>query len=117
MKKFCFKLRGRKISLNVKKVSFFGEVIGLMFSSREKSQALLFDFKKKCRISLHSLFVFYKFLVVWFDENNKIVDVKIVKPFRLSVLPNKKFVKLLEIPVNNKYSKIVKILVGKFRKV
>ena len=81
---------------------------GLMFSSREKSRALLF----KINGSIHSFFVLYEFLILWMDENNKVVEWKIVKPFSLYEKSHKKFSKILEIPINRRYFKVVKSIVG-----
>ena len=67
-----------------------------MFRSREKAPSLLFDFEGPSREILHSLFVFFPFVVIWFDEN-KIVDIKFVKPWKLYIVPKKSFDKFLEI--------------------
>ena len=116
MKKIKVGLRykKRKIEIkNVKKLGKFEKGIGLMFRNREKCPAMLFEFKKLTRMRIHSLFVFFPFAAVWLDEKNKIVDMKIVKPFRLSVSSAKPFYKLLEIPVNKKYQKEIRLLFGK----
>lgn len=93
----------------VKKLSKLGMMKGLMFCRREKAEALLFD---KKNIKIHSLFVFFPFLAVWLDDKNEIICKKIVRPFKLFVPSGKSSFKLLEIPMNRKYSKIVKLLVG-----
>jgi uncharacterized membrane protein (UPF0127 family) len=95
---------------NVKKLSEFGKGIGLMFHKREACPAMLFEFKKPTRMMIHSLFVFFKFEAVWLDDKNRIVDKKLVKPFRLAVSSEKSFYKLLEIPVNRYYKKEIEIL-------
>jgi len=59
MKKIIFNIKNREIKIKAKQVSFFGKFFGLMFSPLKNSSALLFDFKKNCKISIHSLFVFY----------------------------------------------------------
>lgn len=114
---FSFPFRNKKINLNVVKVSFLGKIIGLMFSRREKANNLLFEFEKPTRIKIHSFFVFYDFLAVWFNEKGKIVEKKIIKPFSLGFSPSKKFVKLVEIPINKRNLKVVKTLVGKNLKI
>jgi len=96
----------RAISVDVKKVSFFEEFYGLMFRSRE-TKNLLFDFSNYNRTSLHSLFVFFPFLVVWLDEKNKVLDFKIVKPFTFSVKSKMRFQKFIEIPLNLKNKSII----------
>ena len=110
--KLTLKYKNKSINLEAKKLGFFGRFIGLMFSRRENAQALLFDFKKPARISIHSFFVFYPFLAVWLDKNNKIIEIRKIFSWNLSIKPKKPFVKLIEVPINKKYNKIVKLLVG-----
>lgn len=100
-KKF-FKIKDLKTCNELEKFT------GLMFSAREKANALLFSFKKPTTMAIHSFFVFYPFLGIWLDDKNKIVKTCIVKPFNPFVRPNKPFSKLVEIPLNKKYEKIVK---------
>ena len=104
--------RNKKIKINVKKVSRVGKSIGLMFSSRKRAKALLFGFKNPKKTSIHSFFVFFSFLAVWLDKKNKVVDLKRVSPFRFHVSSRKSYSRLLEIPFNNRYKRILKILVG-----
>ena len=93
---------------NLKTCNEFEKFSGLMFSSRENSRALLFKFKKPIRLAIHSFFVFYPFLAIWLDDKNKIVKISIIKPFNPFIKPKKSFTKLIEIPVNEKYEKIIK---------
>jgi uncharacterized membrane protein (UPF0127 family) len=95
---------------NVKKLSELGKVIGLMFHSRKKCPSMLFEFTHPTTMRIHSLFVFFRFAAVWLDEENEIIEKKIVKPFRLSISSSKPFYKLLEIPLNSKYKKEIKLL-------
>lgn len=98
----------RKIRLKVQKCNLFGMFRGLMFRRRENAPALLlFDFKKSLRIKIHSWFVFFPFLAVWLDDKNKIVEKRLVKPWKFLVLPRKKFMKLVEIPLNKKYIGVI----------
>ena len=103
------KYKNKKIKLNVRICKW--KFLGLMFSRREKAKAFLFDFKKPMRVSIHSFFC-PRFVAVWFDDENKIVDVKKVKPFKFHVCPKKSFSRLIEIPCNRKYDDIVKSFVG-----
>ncbi len=98
---------------NIKKLSEFEKGIGLMFRKREKCPALLFEFQKPTRMKIHSLFVFFPFAAVWLDDKNKIIDLKIVNPFRFVISCKKSFYKLIEIPINKKYQKEIKFLFGK----
>jgi uncharacterized membrane protein (UPF0127 family) len=106
------KFKNKKIEIEVKRCNFFQRFTGLMFSRREKAFALLFDFKKPVKIAIHSWFVFFNFLAIWLDEENKIIKIKKVKPFSSVIFPEKKFVKLIEIPLNKKYKNEIKSLVG-----
>jgi uncharacterized membrane protein (UPF0127 family) len=104
--------KGKKITIHdVEKVSKFKEGIGLMFHHREKCPAMLFEFKKPNKMKIHSLFVFFPFVGVWMDNENKIIEIKFVRPWKLSVSPKKNFYKLLEIPVNKKYRREIMLLV------
>ena len=107
--------RNKGVEVDVKKTSFLGRLSGLMFRTRE-AENLLFDFGRSANISLHSLFVFFDFLVLWLDENDRVIDFKIVKPFALKVNCGRFFRKIVEIPINDKNIKIVHFFVGK-RKV
>ena len=112
--KVGLKYKKRKIEIkNVKRLGEFGKGIGLMFRSREKCPAMLFEFSKPTIMKIHSLFVFFPFAAVWLDEKNKIINKKIVKPFQFIVPCKNPFYKLLEIPVNKKYQKEIKLLFGK----
>lgn len=99
MEKFGFNYHGKKIILDVAECkNIFSQSRGLMF--RKKSKPLLFTFKKPVKISIHSFFCM-PFVAIWFNKN-KIVDVKIIKNWMLSITPKKEFDKLLEIPSGDK---------------
>ncbi len=109
--------KGKRFSLNVKDVSFFGKFRGLMFRKFFRD-GLLFNFSRGCREPIHSLFVFYPFLALWLNNKNELLEHRIVQPFKFSIVPKKKFYKLIEIPllVNGKENnKLVNFLVGKER--
>jgi len=110
------KIGGKVVGINgVKNLSTSGKFKGLMFSRREKSRALLFEFKKPA--SIHSFFVFFDFLILWMDNKNNVVEWKIVKPFSWYEKSSRKFTKIIEIPVNQKYHSIVTFIVGeRFKK-
>lgn len=111
-KKVGFKHKNKRINLKVNEYNIFQRFIGLMFSRREKAEALLFEFKNKTRIHIHSFFVFYDFVAIWLDEKDKIIKISVVKPFTPTLRPEKSFKKIIEIPINKNYSKVVKLLVG-----
>lgn len=86
-----------KLKLSGKKVKGLSKIRGLMF--KIKKEALVFEFKKDVRCSLHSLFVFYPFKVIWLDKDDNFVEEQVVKPFRMFVRPRKPFRKFIEIPL------------------
>ncbi len=110
-KNIVFFYKNKKFSLNFLECNFLKRVSGLMFTKKSLAKALLFDFKKPVNISIHSLFVFFSFVAIWLDEDNKVVELKIVHPWTFSVSPTDKFVKLLEIPLNKSYLKFCSSLV------
>lgn len=107
---FKFKINDNKFKIKVKKCeSLYSQIIGLMF--KKNSAPLLFKFKKPKSILIHSFFC-KKFIAIWFIED-KVIDIKIIKPNQFSIKPNKKFDKLLEIPSNSKdFNKIYNFVVG-----
>jgi uncharacterized membrane protein (UPF0127 family) len=104
--------RGKKININdVYQVPKIKEGIGMMFHKRETCPAMLFEFRKPSKMKIHSFFVFFSFVGVWMDNKNKIIEIKYVRPWQMSVSPKKEFYKLLEIPVNRKYRRQIMLLV------
>jgi uncharacterized membrane protein (UPF0127 family) len=100
----------RRIELQVKKAG----VLGFMFRPRE-TENLVFDFGKPVRVGFTGFCVFFKFLILFLDSENKIVDFKVVKPFELSVNSKRNFVKAVEIPWNGRNGAIIESLVDKQR--
>jgi uncharacterized membrane protein (UPF0127 family) len=107
-----FNVGKNKISLEVFKVPWWFEGIGLMFSRRKKAKALIFDLKKEIKMKIHSFFVFYPFFAIWLDENKKIIDIKKVNPFSFGLLPSRNFRYLIEVPINEKYDGVLRIIDG-----
>ena len=112
--KILFNYKRKKISLEVRKIPKSLEWLGLMFS-RKKTKPILFSFKKPIKLSIHSCFVFYKFLALWFDEDMNLIDKKIVKPFQIGILPSTKFKYLVEIPFHRDFDDVLDFIVGKER--
>jgi len=110
LKKVSFIYKGKKFDIGARSCNSFRKFLGLMFTRRKKAEALLFDFKKPVDLRIHSFFVFFPFVAVWLDEKNKVIEAKKVRPFALSVGAKKPFAKLVEIPINRKYSKNIKSL-------
>ena len=103
-----FKYRGKKFDIDVQECAgVFSKFRGLMF--RKKSKPLFFVFKKPTKQSIHSFFC-KPFVAIWFN-NERIIDVKFVKPWRFFVKPKEKFNKILEILSSDKNFK--EILDGK----
>tara|TARA_Y100000310_G_C20627136_1_gene786563 strand:- start:649 stop:978 length:330 start_codon:yes stop_codon:yes gene_type:complete len=92
--KFNFKYKEKEINLDVKVLkNVFSQARGLMF--RKNSKPLLFVFKNSKKRAIHSLFC-KPFVAIWFNQN-KIVDVKIVKRWKFLIKPKEKSDRLLEI--------------------
>jgi len=110
--KIQINFKNKKLLLDVKICkSIFQKIKGLMFCRRETAKPLLFKFKRPTPMKIHSFFC-PKFLAVWLDQKNKIIEAKIIKPFTLSVKPKKEFSKLIEIPLSRNYYSKVKFIVG-----
>lgn len=109
----------KRINLDVMKCQGIELARGLMFRKRENAPALLFNFGRKIRVSLTSLFVFFPFYALWLDSKNKVIRVEKIRPFVPIIQADKSFNKIVEIPMNRKYSKIIKILDGgkRFKKI
>jgi len=113
MKKEIFiNYKRKKIKIIAENCNLLKKFIGLIFSRHEKAKILLFSFKKKQKIIIHSLCVFYPFVAIWLDEKNNVVDLKVVKPFSFYVSHKNMADKLVEIPVNDKYHDILALFVG-----
>lgn len=97
----------KRIKINAENCNLWRKFSGLMFSRKEKAGILIFKFKTKQKISIHSFFVFYPFIAVWLDKKNKVSYLKIVKPFTPCVYPKRDSFSLVEIPINKKNKKIV----------
>jgi len=97
---FRFKFQGKYFAIGDYVVcdNFLSQVIGLMFKKNPKK--LLFVFEKPVKISIHSFFCRKKFAAIWLLKG-RVVDAKIVLPWRLNIAPRKKFDKLLELPFND----------------
>ena len=108
--KFSFNYRKRKIELDLRVFNWIERFFGLMFTRKKNAKALLFDFKKPGRVPIHSWFVFFPFVAVWLDDENKIIDVKTIRPFTLLISPKKPFCKIIEIPINEKYKQVIELL-------
>lgn len=87
-----------KWTLSGKKVKGIEKIIGLMFKRRH-TDPLIFEFNKDVRTSIHSLFVFFPFKVIWYDKDDNVIEERIVKPFRLFIRPKKAFRRFIEVPL------------------
>ena len=94
----------------VKACSELKKITGLMFTSQKRAKPLLFNFSKPTRLAIHSFFVFYPFIAIWLDEQNNIIEMQNIRPFRTHIRPKKAFSKLLEVPNNKKYAETIRQL-------
>ena len=102
--------RRKKIEIPVKNVPFFSA--GLILRTRN-TQNLFFKKIFPKNSSLTSYFVFFPFLILWLNKKNKVVDIRIAKPFERKISTRKKFSHIIELPFNNKNKKIIRLFVGK----
>ncbi|MEK6888785.1 MAG: hypothetical protein AABW80_01620 [Nanoarchaeota archaeon] len=105
-----FKTKG--IEISARKVKWWEKGLGLMFRTR-KTENLLFEFPRYGFWPMHSIFVFFNFLMVWLDSKNNIVDVRMVRPFTSVIVPKKSFKKIVELPFNKRNKGVIDLLVGK----
>lgn len=103
-----FYYKKKRIKITIKKCNFFQKISGLMLTRKQKAKALFFEFKKP--IAIHSFFVFFPFIAIWLDKNDKIIEIKKIKPFTFHVKPKKNFTKIIEIPINKKYKDVLKLI-------
>lgn len=97
--KINYKNKNIKIKNLTECKSIFSRTRGLMF--RKKIIPLIFKFKRPVRLGIHSLFVFNKFVAIWI-KNNKVIDVKIIKPWKPFIKINKEFDTLIELPIEER---------------
>lgn len=102
----------KRISIPVKKISFFEKLFGLMFR-RNTTQNLLFEFSVPVHLAIHSWFVFFPFLIIWLDKKNQVLEWRVVQPFSTAVWPKKTYQKFIEIPLNASNRRVIKFFVGK----
>ncbi len=92
--------------VDVKRMNFFTQFIGLMFTSKN-AKIRLFSYSKDSKIMIHSWFIYYPFLIIWLNRKKRIVGWKKVFPFNSCVVPPKKFRHFVEIPFNSSNKKIL----------
>lgn len=99
VKNFKFKIKDKEYNIKVKECrTIISRSIGLMF--KKNSPSLLFIFKQPTNQTIHSFFC-KPFIAIWFI-GDIIIDMKLIDKNLLSVRPEIKFDKLLEIPSNTK---------------
>ena len=112
MKQISFYFKGKNIKLQARECSFLRKGFGLIFR-KSNTDNLIFTFKEDSTIALTSLFVFFPFLAVWLDSKDKVIDYKLINPFCPTIKIDKKFRKIIEIPLNIDNLKIISFFVGK----
>ena len=90
---------------------------GLMFSNKEKANALIFEFEENTIMKIHSCFVFFPFIAIWLNEKDEVINFKFVRPFTLNVSLEQPYRKLLEIPINSKYQSVIESFSTEMRKI
>lgn len=110
-KKINLAFGSRKLLIELNVVPKSLEWLGLMFSRREKAEALIFEFSKPVKLKIHSMFVNYPFIAIWLNSLGEIIEIRKIYPWNFGVVPSEKFVKLIEIPCSDKYNYICSMLV------
>ncbi len=82
----------------IKEAKGIERYFGLMFKTNP--EPLLFKLRKEKIVAINSMFCKVDFIALWFDKNKKLLEVKLIKPGRLKILPKKPFQYLIEIPIN-----------------
>lgn len=97
-KNFIIDFEGKRIVVKDYTIcaTILSKIRGLMFRGKNYKKPLLFLWNKPVLEPIHSFFC-EEFIAIWYLDN-KIVDVKKVKPWKFSVTPKGKFDSLLEIP-------------------
>lgn len=106
-KKIILNFDKKEISIKVHIIKGMEKYSGLMFAKKQRAKALLFEFDKPVKLAIHSFFVFFPFIAIWIDENDKLIEIKRVAPFSFYVRPKKKFKSFVEIPFNKRYNKVL----------
>ncbi|MEK6915135.1 MAG: hypothetical protein AABW89_01175 [Nanoarchaeota archaeon] len=106
--------KGKRLLIEVKKTNFLTKGLGLTFRTKN-TQNLIFDFSKPVtwQGNLTSIFVFFPFLALWLDNRNRVIAVKIVNPFTISISLKKPFYKIIEVPFNSKNEAILRNFIKK----
>ena len=76
--------------------NFFSKARGLMFRPADFKTPLLFIWKKPGKYPIHSFFC-RKFAAVWYSDG-KIIEKRVIEPWKASICPTKEFDSLIEIP-------------------
>jgi len=98
-KAFHVGFRGKKILVKnyILCDSTMKKARGLMFRGKNFDTPLVFLWKKPGKYAIHSFFC-RRFMAVWLIDG-KTIEMKTVKPWKLSIKPAKKFDTLIEIPL------------------
>jgi len=80
---------------------------------KKQTNNLLFSFSEDINHALTSWFVFFPFIAIWLDSDDKLIEFRIIKPFTTAVKTDKKFRKVVELPLNRDNMRLVHFLVGK----
>jgi len=105
-KKINLNLNGKRVPIELNILPKYLHWKGLMFKSRETAKALLFKFNKPTKIGIHSDFVSFEFIAIWFDSLWNILDAKEITPGSKNIYPKREFMNLIEVPNNKEYKKI-----------
>jgi uncharacterized membrane protein (UPF0127 family) len=115
---YSFFLGKKKLICHVERVGLFRRGLGLMFRT-SKTENLLFGFSREGNKGrqLTAWFVFFPFYALWLDKNQKVVDIRHIKPWEFYIHTPKNFSSILEFPVNLRNRKLIAIFRRRIRKI
>lgn len=82
--------------LDFKEVRGLNKYIGLMFNPFPKP--LIFNFVTPTNQTIHSFFC-RTFWAYWYDQDNNLIQSRLIKPFQSNIYCRKPYSKLIEIPI------------------
>lgn len=110
IKKIALNYGKKQIEIPCEDCNIWQKMRGLMFRKRANAPILLFRFIEDKKISFHSFFVFFPFVIIWLDKNNKVIEYREIRPWTWRIKTKKHFSKVIEIPVSYKNAKLLEDL-------
>ena len=88
----------KRVNLGIPgKKSIFSN-FGLMFRKKPQHN-ILFEFREDVQHRITSYFVYEPFLAIFLDQDNVVIDCRVIHPWVLGYKPCVKYRKVLEVPL------------------